>query len=103
MLTVEPSPLVLVKIEEGVWALESCHTDYKGGSRMVNRTLQLFIKVKNEKEIGACYINIGNCYFNEYDANNTLKNYDKGIEYAIKLKDSTNLGVLYNNIGTIYV
>ena len=57
----------------------------------------------SKKEIAGALINIGNVYYNQYDADNALIYYKKSEKICYEINDSKNLGLLYNNIGTVYI
>ena len=65
--------------------------------------MQVFLNLKDDEQIAGAYINVGNCYFNQYDANNALDNYKKAEKISIKTNNLENLSFVYNNIGSVYI
>jgi signal transduction histidine kinase len=75
---------------------------YKDALLYSNKALDMFLKINNKKEIGGAYINIGNVYFNQYEADNALLFYKKAEKICLEINDNFNLGLIYNNIGSVY-
>ncbi|MEM3397032.1 MAG: tetratricopeptide repeat protein [Thermoplasmata archaeon] len=76
--------------------------EYLKGIEWQNRALQVFEKIKAEKDVGNALNKIGLCLWCLGDYEKSLEQYQKSLAIREKIGDLRGMAMCYNNIGLIY-